>query len=325
MSKLSPSVAARDFSSNAGPPLFTCGPVHILVSTAVKRFFVRRELLMKTGMNLLLWTTHVTTELFPLLGKLKAAGYDGVEIPIFEGDEAHYRQVRAELDKQGLKCTTVTVVGPEANPISPDAAVRKAAIDRLKWAIQMTATVGGETLCGPFHSPLAVFSGSGPTPDEKKRAADVLRTAAEEAQKLNLKLAIEYLNRFECYFLTTGADAKELVKQVNHPSFRTMWDTFHANIEEKDVSKALLNVADSVIHVHISENDRGTPGTGHVHWDATFKALKTAKYDGWLVIEAFGRALPALAAATRVWRDLFPNPEEVYVQGLRFMREMWQK
>ncbi|HYV35367.1 MAG TPA: sugar phosphate isomerase/epimerase, partial [Gemmataceae bacterium] len=113
--------------------------------------------------------------------------------------------------------------------------------------------------------------------------------------------------------------------QVNHPSFRMMYDTFHAHIEEKDPAKAIVAAADSIAHVHISENDRGTPGTGQIRWDETFKALKQIKYDGWLMIEAFGRALPDLAAATRIWRDLFPNPEEVYTNGLKFMKEMWAK
>jgi D-psicose/D-tagatose/L-ribulose 3-epimerase len=280
---------------------------------------------MKTGMNLLLWTTHVTAELFPLLGKLKAAGYDGVEIPLFEGDASHYKLLAQELKKQGLGATTVTVVGPDANPISPDTAVRKAAIERHKWAIEMTAILGGENLCGPYHSPLAVFSGSGPTEDEKKRCADVMRQSAEIAKQHKVMLALEYLNRFECYFLTTAAQAKELVQRVNHPNFRTMYDTFHANIEEKNAGQAIKALHPHFAQVHISESDRGTPGTGMVHWDETFKALREVKYDGWLVIEAFGRALPALAAATKVWRDLFPSADEVYTKGLEFMKTKWNQ
>jgi len=280
---------------------------------------------MKTGMNLLLWTTNVTAELFPILGELKKTGFDGVELPIFEGDAAHFKTIKTELDKQGLKSTAVTVVGPDANPISPDANIRKAAVERLKWAIEMASICGVENLCGPFHSPLGVFSGTGPTDDEKKRAADVLREAAEFAKTAKVQLCIEYLNRFECYFLTTAADAVSLVKAVDHPSFRTMYDTFHANIEEKCLKSAIEHIAPVMGHVHISENDRGTPGTGHVHWDLTFKTLREVKYDGWLVIEAFGRALPDLAAATKVWRDLFPKAEEVYVNGLKFMKEGWEK
>jgi D-psicose/D-tagatose/L-ribulose 3-epimerase len=276
---------------------------------------------MKIGMNLLLWATHVTAEHHPILAKLKKAGYDGVEVPIFEGDARHYEGLRKELDSQGLGCTTVTVVGPEANPISPEVSVRQAALERLRWTIEMTALLKGEVMAGPFHSPLAVFSGVPPTEDEKKRAADVLRQAAEFAATMNVKLAIEYLNRFECYFLTTAADAAALVQRVDHPSFRTMYDTFHANIEEKSPSSAIASLGDRFIHVHISECDRGTPGTGMVRWDETFQALKKARYDGWMVIEAFGRALPALAAATKVWRDLFPSAEEVYTKGLQFIRQ----
>src|SRR5947209_18270393 len=133
---------------------------------------------MKTGMNLLLWTTHVTQEHFPLFAKLKQAGFDGVEIPLFEGDANHFKAVGRELKNQGLGCTAVTVVGPDANPISPDAKVRQAGVERHKWAIEMTATLGGEMLCGPYHSPLAVFTGSGPTADEQTRAVDVFRQSA---------------------------------------------------------------------------------------------------------------------------------------------------
>jgi D-psicose/D-tagatose/L-ribulose 3-epimerase len=281
---------------------------------------------MRFGMNLLLWTGHVTAEHFPLFAKLKQAGFDGVELPLlFQGDESHYKKIGQELKNLGLGCTTVTCCTAELNPVSPDPAVRKKASGHLKWALDMTTAVGSTHLCGPYHSALGVFTGAGPTDDEKKRAIDVLRGAAEEAKKHNVMLAIEYLNRFECYLLTTAVDARTLVKQVNHPNFRMMYDTFHANIEEKDITQAILGAADSIVHVHISENDRGTPGTGHVHWADTFKALKQIKYDGWLTIEAFGRALPDLAAATKIWRDLFPSAEEVYTKGIRFMKEMWSK
>jgi D-psicose/D-tagatose/L-ribulose 3-epimerase len=280
---------------------------------------------MKTGMNLLLWTTHVTDALFPLFAKLKSTGFDGVEIPLFEGDANHYKTIAAELKKQGLGCTTVTVVGPDANPISPDANVRKAAVERHRWAIEMTAILGGENLCGPYHSPLAVFSGEPPTEDEKKRCVEVCQQSAEIAKQHKVTMCIEYLNRFECYFLTTAAQAKELVQRVNHPSFKSMYDTFHANIEEKNAAAAIKGLAPHFGHVHISESDRGTPGTGMVHWDETFKALREVKYDGWMVIEAFGRALPALAAATKVWRDLFPSPEDVYTKGLAFLKTKWSQ
>ena len=279
---------------------------------------------MKVGMNLLLWTAFVTEEHFPILEKIKKTGYDGVEIPLFDGDAEHYKKIKKELDNLGLGCTAVTVVNAETNPISPDASIRKAALDRIKWALDMTSVMGGDLLAGPYHSALGVFSGQPPTADERKRAVEVLTQAADHAQKVNVKIAIEYLNRFECYFLTNAMDAKNLVREINHPYFGTMYDTFHANIEEKNISQAIASMEDTYIHVHISENDRGTPGSGHVHWDETFKALRKAKYDGWLTIEAFGRALPDLAAATKIWRDMFPSPEDVYGNGFKFIKEKWE-
>ena len=276
---------------------------------------------MKYGMNLLLWTGSVTAEHFPLLARLRAAGFDGVEIPVFGGTPADYKPVRAELDRNGLKCTTVTILTAETNAVSPDAAVRKKAVEWLKKVVEINHVLGAETVCGPYHSALGVFSGTGPTADEKKRAADVLRQVAEFAKQANLMMAIEYLNRFECYFLNTAAAARELVQAVNHPNFRTMYDSFHAHIEEKNPAEAIRTVAPALAHVHISENDRGTPGTGQVNWDATFNTLREVGYDGWMVIEAFGRALPDLAAATRIWRDLFPSAEEVYTRGLGFMKQ----
>ena len=156
-----------------------------------------------------------------------------------------------------------------------------------------------------------MFTGQAPTEEEKQRAAEVHRKAAELAAKANLTLAVEPLNRFECYFLNTMADAVDYIQRVDHPNCGVLFDTFHANIEEKDPVGCISQHVDMIKHVHISENDRGTPGKGHVDWPGTFKALRSGGYDGWLVIEAFGRALPDLAAATRVWRDFFPNREQI--------------
>lgn len=280
---------------------------------------------MKIGMNMLLWTTHVTEADQPHLERIRNAGFDGVEIPLFEGDSAHFEKLRRSLDGMGLGCTTVTVSTEDASPISTDAKVRERAVDDLKRKIEFTSILGGEVLCGPYYQPLGVFSGDGATEDEKKRVADVHRKAAEFAETAGVRLGIEYLNRFECYFLNTAADALAHVKRVDHPSFRMMYDTFHANIEEKDPIAAFREHSSSIVHFHVSENDRGTPGTGHVPWLETFQAVRQSRYDGWMTIEAFGRALPDLAAATRVWRDFFTRREDVYEQGIRFIRETWKR
>ncbi len=279
---------------------------------------------MKIGINMLLWTPFVEEEHFPLFETLKAAGYDGVEVPLFEGTPDHYAVVARALADNGLQSTAVTVIPDEAhNPISPDAGCRRAAVDHMKGIVDCSAALGAEVLCGPYYQPLGVFSGMPPTDDEKQRAADVHREVAEHAQGLGVVLAVEALNRFECYFLNTVADAAAHVRRVDHPNLGLMYDTFHANIEERDPVGCIAGAADLLRHVHVSANDRGTPGRDHVPWAETFAALRGVGYDEWLTIETFGRAVPDLAATTCVWRDLSGSPEEVYTEGVRLIRDGW--
>jgi D-psicose/D-tagatose/L-ribulose 3-epimerase len=281
---------------------------------------------MKVGFNMLLWTTHVTPKHKELLQKIKKAGYDGVEIPVFEGDGSHYSALGEMLDEIGLERTIVSVVPTaEKNPISPDAAVRQAGIDYLKWLVDCSAAAGSNILCGPLHSTLGLFSGSGPTAQERKRARSVHRLVGDYAGKKDVRLAIEALNRFESYFVNTMEALTQYLDEVDHPNITGMYDTFHANIEETDPIEAIGKAKRYISHVHISENDRGTPGRGHLDWPSIYRALKKNKYDGWLTIEAFGRALPELAAATRVWRDLSPSPETVYLEGIKNIRRGWAK
>ena len=278
---------------------------------------------MKIGLNLLLWATHVTEEHYPQLEKIKATGFDGVEIPIFEGDDAHYLKLRMKLDELQLKASTVTVATPEASAISPDPVIRKAAVERLKTIVRQSAILGADILCGPFHQPLGIFSGTGPTEEEFKFAADVHREVADEAQRQGVYLAIEFLNRFECYFLNTTAAAAAYVRRVGHPNLRIMFDTFHANIEEENLPKAFSENAAEIAHIHVANNDRGVPGRGHIDFPATFRAIKASGYNGWLTIEAFGRTLPDLVEPTRVWRDFFKHPDEVVTEGYRYVRGTW--
>ncbi len=277
---------------------------------------------MKTGMNLLLWTDHVTDAHDALLEQIKTIGFDAVEVPIFNtSDLAPYERLGQRLKSLGLGATAVTVMTPETNPISPDPAIRAKAIDHLDRVMECGQAFGCEILCGPIHSAIGVFSGQGPTEDEFRHGVETLRQAGDKAQARGIKLAVEYLNRFEIYFLTTAAQTSRFIKEVNHPYVKMMYDSFHAHIEEKDQARAIASCASETIHVHISENDRGVPGTGQVHWDSVFSGLKQSGYDGYLTIEAFGLALPALAAATRVWRKLFADELELCRDGLAFMRQ----
>ena len=274
---------------------------------------------MKYGMNLLLWSGEVTDDLMPVCEQLKAAGYDGVELPMFNLD-LDYAAIGKQLDDIGLSRTSVTIRGEEDNPISPDAAVRAKGIELTKKTLDCCAAAGVETLVGPFHSALGLFSGAGPTDDEWKWGVESMRAVAEHAGSVGVNLGVEALNRFECYFLNTHADSARFAREVDHPACGMMYDTFHSNIEEKCVKSAVKAGGDKLFHIHISENDRSTPGEGAVRWDENFDAIKESGYDGWLVIEAFGLALPEIAAATKIWRRMYKDEISLATEGLKFMK-----
>lgn len=275
---------------------------------------------MKIGFNLLLWTGHVTEEHVHALETIKAAGYDGVEIPIFGGEPEHYAALGRRIAEAGLGVTGVGLVpDPEHSPISAEAAARAGGAAHLRWLVDCAKALEADVLCGPFHQPLGVFSGAGPTEEELARLVEAHRAMADYAG--GLTLAIEPLNRFECYVLNTAEQAAAHVKAVGRPNFGYLYDTFHANIEEKDPVGVIAETAGQIAHVHVSENDRGTPGKGHVPLAETLQELKRVGYDGWLTIEAFGLALPALAAATRVWRKFYVDEAEVVRDGIKAIRQ----
>jgi D-psicose/D-tagatose/L-ribulose 3-epimerase len=273
----------------------------------------------KYGINLYLWADDMHDDLMPVLERLKQIGYDGVEVPIFDLDLEKWSTWAKRLDDLGLERTANTVIAPEHNPVSADPAVRKAAYEHLKAVVDCCATVGSSILCGPHQVALGVFTGKGATDDEWKRSVEHLRRVAEYAEGQGVMLTEEVVNRFELYHLNTIDQGIRLVDEVARPNCKLHLDTFHAHIEEKDPAAAIRHAGGRIGHVHISENDRGVPGSGSVVWDATFDALRDVGYDGWLTVEAFGNFLPNLAAATKIWRPLFESEDSLAVEAHAFL------
>jgi D-psicose/D-tagatose/L-ribulose 3-epimerase len=273
----------------------------------------------KLGFNLLVWTAAISDKYFPHIERLKKIGYDGIEICMGQEQTQPYKDTAKLVRDLGLGITCVTIVGADANPISSDKAVRAKAVDKLKWNIDRTVDCGANLLCGPFHSAFATFTRADIHPDEYKRSAEVLRKAGDYAKQAGVMLVPEALNRFECYLCNTMAQLRDLIELTDHPNVRGMFDTHHANIEEKSQVDAIKTIAPVLVHVHLSENDRGTPGSGHVDFGEALKALKKVKYDGWMMVEAFSRADPGFANAINVWREY--NPDwDIAKKGHDFLR-----
>jgi D-psicose/D-tagatose/L-ribulose 3-epimerase len=271
----------------------------------------------KIGMNLLLWGTEINESLFPVLEQIKAAGYDGVEVPIFDTNPDHWTSWRKKLDELQLDRVAVTINGPDHHQISQDPGMRQKTLDRNKQALDCAAVLGSQLLTGPYHSALGVFTGSPASAEERSWAIENLHALAEHAQSLGITMGLEYLNRFESYLVSSADELIALVDEVHHPHCQLMFDSFHANIEETNLGEAIRKMGKRLVHVQLSENTRGTLGSGHVDFESILSALSSIGYTGMISIEAFSTKL----AAANIWRKMFESEMQLVKDSIQFLKQ----
>ncbi len=276
---------------------------------------------MKFGVNTFIWSDRFDQRVESLLPAIREGGFDGVEVPLFRPGDFPAARIRKATEAAGLECNVCSVLTSGLSLIADDAAVRRKTRTHLADAIAAAAEAGVRIVAGPLYSPVGYFSGKRRTADEWSRAVEAYQELGPTLALHGVTLAIEPLNRFETYFLNTAADARALCDEVGHSSIGILFDTFHANIEEKDIAAGYRRVGPRLKHVHTCENDRGIPGTGHVNWKSVFDALREVNYDGWLTIESFGFALGELSAAASIWRDIEKTPDAIAFEGVRFLRQ----
>jgi len=275
---------------------------------------------MKLGVNTFIWSAEFTRAQLDLLPRIREHGFDGVEVPMFDPAGFPASEIREAVAASGLECTVCSIIPAGRNLISDDPEVRRRTRQHLHDSIEATAEVGARLIDGPLYSPVGYLPGRRRTPDEWNWAIDGYQSVTATLEACGVTLAIEPLNRFETYFLNTAADAAALCDAVGHPRVGVAFDTFHANIEEKDLAGACRLLGAHLKHVQISENDRGTPGSGHIDWTGLLGALLDLGYDEWLTIESFGPSLGAFSAAVAIWRDIEPTPDAIAFDGVRFLR-----
>jgi D-psicose/D-tagatose/L-ribulose 3-epimerase len=272
---------------------------------------------MKIGINTLLWTGGFGEADFPLLGRIKAWGFDLVEVSRFDFDGFPAAKVRRAVADEGLACNFCSALTGNLNMAGPEPG---RAFDFVRRGIEVAAELGAPVFSGPFCAPVGYLPGRRKTDREWEQAVEYLGRLGPVLEQHGVSLALEALNRFETFFLNTAADSKRLVDEVGHPRVGILFDTFHANIEEKRVADAVPLLGSRIKNVHASENDRGIPGTGHVPWAEVFAALRGIGYDGSVVIESFGSTIPEIATAACIWRDLAPDSETLAREGQVFLR-----
>lgn len=275
---------------------------------------------MKFGVNTLIWGASFGPSDFHLLPRIKEAGFDGIEVPIFDPHAFEAQAVGRELDRVGLDRTAVTVIPRGLSLGATDRSIRACAIEHARACIAAARDAGIHLLSGPIYTPVGHLTGHRRTGDEWRWVVDSWQQLSGDVDAAQMEIGLEPLNRFETYFLNTVPDAIALCDAIGNPSIGILLDTFHANIEEKSIGDAVRQAAPRLKHLHACENDRGVPGSGHVEWPEFFAAVAEAGYTRWLTIESFGFSIEAIAAAAAIWRDLAPSADDIAFEGIGFLR-----
>lgn len=277
---------------------------------------------MKYGIHAGLWQAHEADEIIKILRCVADQGFDGIEVPLHGLTDEKANALGKAISEHGLEVTCTHGLSPDNDITSGDMHMRQQAIAHLKWAVQTASLIGSDLLCGPIYAPWKVFD-----PKDKiaraQRSADALGELGGDLREYNVTLGLEALNRFETDLVNTAEEATDLAKATGSEKIGILLDTFHLNIEEKDMAAAITHSSDKLVHFHVSDNDRGVPGSGHVPWNKVSNALREINYDGWIVAEMFVTANGPISADLNIWRDIEPNTTDACAQALAFMTGMF--
>lgn len=274
---------------------------------------------MKLGISAFAWTSKFDQSHLRLVPIVKDMGFSGFEIAMFDPAELPVTDIRRIFEASDLECTVCAILPPGINPISPDAATRKKSIQHLARCIETTSELGAKLLGGPLYAPIGYLPDHRPTRDEWTWAVEAFQSIGDLLDSCNVTLSLEPVNRSETFFIRTAAEAKALCEAVGHLRIGVTLDTFHANIEERNIGGAVTSLGPHLKHLHASENDRGFLGNGHVDFRAVIAALREIGYNGYLMIEGFGYSPEEKNGPGALWADVSASPEDIASKGAQFL------
>lgn len=260
------------------------------------------------------WNTDDGNHAIEQAGKI---GFDFIEIPLLKPDTFDVENHKQALEASGIDATCSLVLPDDAHmPHEP-----QKALDFLRSAMDTMQALGSSYLGGCIAYSLGTLTGQPPTDDEINNVVQALKTLTDEASERGITLALEACNRYETYVYNTLADTRKTIQRVGADNLKLHADTYHMNIEEEGFYSPLVNSADVLDYIHMSESHRGLVGSGNVHWDEVWQALGDSGFDGHLVLESFAAINPDLAAATCLWRPPNESSDTIAREGLTFLKK----
>ncbi len=278
---------------------------------------------MRIGLNTFLYASPFTTKSARLFARFSRWGFDTVEIALEAPGHIDAAKVKAAADRAGLAIGSICAAMGPGRDFRGTAAEQRTAMIYLRGLIDQAVLLGCPSVIGPVYSVVGKADAV-PAPQRKKEWAAVVRNLkalARYAERKGVTICIEPLNRFETDFLNTCDQGLKLVAAIGSPAVKLHLDTFHMNIEEKDLAAAIRKAGRQLGHFHACGSDRGTPGGDHTDWPGIAKALKAAGYRGDVVIESFTPDVKVIARAAAIWRQIEPRRDDIAVNGLAFLRK----
>jgi D-psicose/D-tagatose/L-ribulose 3-epimerase len=280
----------------------------------------------KYGVSTWLWESPFNTRSVALFPKIKGMGYDLVEIPVEDPDLIDGEVVNKALEDNGLGAVVCGAFGPTKDLTHEDTAVHQNCFGYIEKCFQLCNLLGVDFFAGPMYA--AVGKARMLPKEERKREWDLavanIAKVCTMAQDHGLSIALEPLNRFESDMINTAEDVMCFIKDVNHSSAKVLLDGFHMTIEESNIAEAIKLVGDKLLHVQVSENHRGIPGTGLTPWADFAKGLKAIGYKGAIVIESFTPEIKELAGAVCIWKNLARSQDDFAIQGIEFLKRTFK-
>ncbi len=278
--------------------------------------------MLKFGANAFIWIDEWTVDKGNYaIAEAGRLGFDFIEIPLMKPKEFQAKPHVEALKKAGIQATASLIL-PEYAHMPDKPALAK---EFLVGVLDGLAAVGGTYMCGCIAFAGGVFTGEPPTDQERQVVVDTLGEVCHEAKVRDITVGLECVNRYETYMYNALADGRETVIQVGADNLDLHADTYHMNIEEEGFYKPLIDCADVLGYIHMSESHRGLIGTGTIDWDDIFRGLKDGGYAGPMVLESFSENNPELIAAIRLWRPPSQTPDLLASEGLKFLHQMAEK
>jgi D-psicose/D-tagatose/L-ribulose 3-epimerase len=280
---------------------------------------------MKFGVSTFVWVSPFNTQSFDLIYKVKEMGFDIIEVAVEDKDIIDWKQLKKIATEVGLDVTVSGAFGANRDISSEDPLVRAEGLQYIIDCIEIANYLESPIFGGPVYSAVGKcrLISEEQKLVERNWCIDNLFKATKVAEENGVIIGFEPLNRFESDMVNTADQALSFIEEVNSPFLKIQLDTFHNNIEEKNIAATIRKIGDNLCHVQGNESDRGTPGTGNLDWMSIKEALNEINYSGAVVIETFGAPSKELARAASIWRPLANSADELASEGLAFYKELF--